>query len=172
MKLIGQLKMVGYTSEIESNVYRWQRDPSAQEIGLLALFLLGNGDTIVKILSDRDFQIILSFRSIQEMFSAYRGDSAELYRRLLSGADDQYIRRACIHGIGDGKLEGFGNFLMDGLDAPMNVLLETIRTIGKLKYDAAREPIYIRCSATRHGKCGAPRSTLYMRWTETLALMM
>ncbi len=148
MKLVGQLHIIGYTTTIEHNLKRWPNDTTAQEISLLTLFIQGNKEPVVKMLSNPQFKLILSFRSLRELFLHYGGDFAELYRELLLDAQDQYVRRACISGIGDNGCVEYGEVLLKELtDAPMNVLLETIRTIGKLKYVPAIATIL---NLTRH----------------------
>ena len=157
MKLVGQLHILGYTSTIEQNLKRWPNDPTAQEIGLLTLFIQGNKELVVKLLTNPQYKVLLSFRSLNELFLHYGGDSAQLYRELLPCAKDLYVRRACIKGIGDNGCVEFGEVLLKELtDAPMNVLLETIRTIGKLKYVPAiatirdltwHEAWEVRCAA-------------------------
>ena len=178
VKLVGQLRISGYTASIEQNFKRWPKDAAVQEIGLLTLFIQGEGELLSELLSDPQFTVILSFRSLHELFLHYSGDPSGLYRELLSRAHDQYVRRACIRGIGDSGCTAFGEVLLPELaSASMNVLLETIRTMGKLGYapaiDAIRglvrhEAWEVRCAAVdalvlldKDGCCDAVLPCLY-----------
>lgn len=148
VKLMGLLCITGYTASIENNFKRWPKDASVQEIGLLTLFIQGNKSCLIRLFSDEQFHVLLSFRSLHELFGNYGGNAAELYRELLSCAPDQYVKRACIRGIGDKEYQEFGAALLPELTGgSINVLLETIRTMGKLKYMPACEEIR---TLTRH----------------------
>ncbi len=147
-KLIGQLQIPGYTSQIKKNFARWPKDAAVQEIGLLALFRLGEKDQVMGLLSDPRFTILLSFRTLHELFLCYNGDCGAFYQALLPISGDQYIKRACIRGIGESGCKELCDMVLPHLSSPhMNVRLEAIRTLGKLGYTPAAAPIR---ELTRH----------------------
>ena len=147
-KLIGQLQIPGYTSDIEKNFMRWTKDAMVQEIGLLTLFMLGQRDQVIRLLSDPQFRILLSFRTLHELFLHYHGDCAEFYKMLFPKAQDQYVRRACIRGIKDNNCKELCEMILPELSSPhMNVRLEAMRTLGRLGYTPAAGTIR---ELTRH----------------------
>ncbi len=85
MKLLGQLQISGYEDDIEQNLRRFPRDTAVQEIGLLALFLQGRQAQIVQLFAEKEFQIVLSFRSLHELFVHYQGEKCAFYQEILSG---------------------------------------------------------------------------------------
>ena len=134
-KLIAQLGITNYGDDIENNLRRWPGSPSVQEICFLVFFMQGAGERLVRILSDPEFDLVLSFRTLQELFSYFPGNRSELYRSLLTCAQDQYVKRACIRGIG---MEGYTDMcemIVPYLSSQnQNIQIETIRTFGRLKY--------------------------------------
>lgn len=147
-KLIAELRAPGYTELIERNLRRWSGNADAQQIGLLALFMRGQEEVLVRLFSDPDFRLILSFRTLQELFHCYGGDHEALYRALLAGCRDQYVRRACIRGVGlDGCADLCGELLPYLESENLNLRLEAVRTLGRLEYAPAADAVR---AFTRH----------------------
>lgn len=156
-KLIGQLHVSNYTFQIERNFNRWPKDAMVQEIGLLTMFQLGEKERIIWLLSKSELAIILSFRTLHELFRSYCGDYKEFYQELLPVAKDQYVKRACIRGIGECGCRELCEMIAPELSAhQINVQLEAIRSLGKLGYTPVAEQIRaltahsaweIRCAA-------------------------
>lgn len=92
-KFIAELSVPGYTDTIVRNLLRYSDNADAQQIGMLALCVTAQEDALVQLLSDDAFKLILSFRTLQELFHAYSGDDSALYRRLLDSAKDLYVIR-------------------------------------------------------------------------------
>lgn len=149
-KLIAQLHVSGYLDKVEENLRRWPNSSSVQEISFFVLFMQGKQERLVRILSDSEFHLVLSFRTLQELFSCFPGDRTGLYRSLLTSAQDQYIKRACIHGIGLDGCTDLCDIAVPYLSSQnMNIQLETIRTLGKLNY-ASVSPQIVKL--TQHNK--------------------
>ena len=156
-KLAAQLRLDGYTPLLEQMLRRWGSDPDAQQICLLAWFLRGDEEELVRLFSDRNFPLKLSFRTLQELFRCYGGGREALYRRLLSCAADPYVRRACIRGIGlDGCMALSGAVQPALLSDNQNLVLEAVRTLGALHCRPALDTVRrlsgsdsfaIRCAA-------------------------
>lgn len=141
-KLVAELQLSVFEEEVCANLRRWPRQADNQEIGLLALFLCGSRDRLLGLFSDPDFHLILSFRSLQELFACYAGDHVELCRELLNKGDDVYITRACIREIGNVGAEELCPSLLPYLEAEnANLLIDAVRSLGKLRYLPAGERI-------------------------------
>jgi len=141
-KLIAELKLPGFEQEVLANLYRWPKRADNQEIGLLALFMCGCGELLIRLFSDPAFHLILSFRSLQELFACYSGDHETLFRELLALPCDQYVIRACIRGIGTERLESLCETILPYLQGDhTNLLIDTVRTLGLLRYAPAAESI-------------------------------
>lgn len=133
VKLVSQLQMPGYEPQIEASMRRWPADADVQQICLLSFFLRGQDDDLIRLFVDKSFHVILSFRTLQELFSLYSGDHASLFAALLPAAIDPYVKRCCIRGIG---LEGYTQlasavepFLASDL---FSLQLEAVRALGRL----------------------------------------
>ena len=140
-KLTAELRLSDLCGDVLANLYRWPKSADNQEISLLALFMCGSRDMLVDLFSDSSFKLILSFRSLQELFVCYTGDHPELCRLLIGKSCDSYITRACIGEIGKEGMTELGTLVAPFLksDNP-NVLIESIRTLGMLRYaDCAEE---------------------------------
>ena len=147
-KLIAELRLPGFEQDIIRELRRWPKRADNQEIGLLALFMCGCEDELVELLGDSSFRLIISFRSLQELFVQYTGNKAALYRRLLRQECDLYITRACIRGIGVDGLEELCEDVLPYLESTnTNLLIDAVRTLGKLRYAPAVEAIR---AFTRH----------------------
>ncbi len=141
-KLTAELQLSVLDEDVLANLYRWPNKADNQEIGLLALFMCGSRDKLVSLFSDSNFRLILSFRSLQELFACYAGDHAELCRLLIGKSDDSYVTRACIHEIGSREMAELCPLVAPFLRSDKtNVLIESIRTLGKLRYADSVEEI-------------------------------
>ncbi len=140
-KLAAELRLSALSGDILNNLYRWPKKADYQEIGLLALFMCGSQDRLTELFSDSAFHLILSFRSLQELFACYTGDHAELCRALIGRNCDSYITRACIREIGNTGRSDLCALVVPFLQSDStNVLIESIRTLGRLRYaDSAEE---------------------------------
>ena len=108
-----------------------------QYAGFLALAMMGNRDSIVKLCADPEFTKLLSYRSLKEIFNVYTGDKHFLYEKLLV-SPDEYIRRIIIKNIGEEGFCEYANQLILMLDSTdTNLLCDVIRTLGQLCCAAA-----------------------------------
>ena len=141
-KLTAELQLSTLDEDVLANLYRWPKKADNQEIGLLALFMCGSRDKVVALFSDSAFHLILSFRSLQELFACYTGDHEELCRLLIGKSSDSYITRACIREIGNGEMAALTPMVIPFLKSEnVNVLIDSIRTLGKLRIAEAAEEI-------------------------------
>ncbi|MBQ1375705.1 MAG: HEAT repeat domain-containing protein [Clostridia bacterium] len=147
-KLIADLKLTGFEDEVFENLYRFMSLADLQEISMLALFMCGCEDRLLTLFADKSFRIILSFRQLQEVFDNYSGDRARLYHELLDLDCDVYVTRVCIRGVGAEGLYDMCPKIEPYLSSGnVNVMIETIRSLGKLRYRPAADVIRER---TKH----------------------
>ncbi len=141
-KLIADLQVSGFEEDVYANLYHKKTRVETQEISLLALFACGCRDKLIHVFSDPNFNLVLSFRPVQELFMHYTGDHQDLYGELLEHYCDGYVLRSCIHGIGAEGFEKLCPLVMPYLDSDnMNLVTESIRTLGRLHYGPALEKI-------------------------------
>ena len=141
-KLVAELRLSVLDEEVLANLYRWPKKADNQEISLLALFMCASRDKLLTLFSDPSFHLILSFRSLQELFACYTGDHAELCRMLLGKSPDSYVTRSCIHEIGTREMTELCPLVMPYLRSEnVNILVDSIRTLGRLRYSPAEESI-------------------------------
>ena len=141
-KLTAELQLSVLDEDVLANLYRWPKKADNQEIGLLALFMCGSRDKLVALFSDSAFHLILSFRSLQELFACYAGDHRELCRLLIGKSGDSYITRACIREIGSEEMTDLAPNVIPFLKSEnANVLIDSIRTLGKLHCTEVTEEI-------------------------------
>ncbi len=141
-KLIAELRLPDFEKDILNSLHRWPSRADNQEIGLLALFRCGRGEELISLFTDPSFQLIISFRSLQELFSLYAGDKVSLYRRLMETPCDMYIIRACIRDIGVNSIRELCPAVLPYLDSDNNnLLIDAVRTLGRLGYRPAEEKI-------------------------------
>lgn len=147
-KLIAQLGAKGYIGEIEDNLMRWPERADVQEICLLAMFMQGQEYRLAVVFSEPWFNLVLSFRTLQELISCFPDDRSGLYSSLLKYAPDKYVKRACIRGIGIDGYSDMCKLLVPYLSAEdQNIKLEAIRTLGRLGYTPVSDRI---AALTRH----------------------
>jgi len=112
-----------------------------QYAGFLALSLMGMRSSLVLLCEQLEYTRGLSFRSLKEVFAAYSGDKADLYRDLLN-SPDPYIRRIAIKNIGDDGITKLANRLLPLLDTEdVNLRYDLIRTFGQLRFAPAGNAI-------------------------------
>ena len=141
-KLIAELQVSGFEEDVFNNLYHAKNKVETQEISLLALFTCGCRDKLIHVFTDPGFRLVLSFRPVQELFMHYTGERRDLYEQLLGHACDGYVIRSCIHGIGAEGFEELCPLVMPYLDSDnMNLVTESIRTLGRLHYEPALEKI-------------------------------
>ncbi len=141
-KLVADLQIPGFEDDVFANLYHVRNKVEIQEISLLALFTCGCRDKLIHLFSDRNFKLLLSFRPVQELFSHYAGDHQDLYGALLRLDCDGYVIRSCIHGIGNKGLVKICPLVMPHLDSDnINLVTESVRTLGRLHYEPALEKI-------------------------------
>lgn len=141
-KLTAELRLDVLDEDVLANLYRWPDKADNQEISLLALFMCASRDKLVSLFSDDAFRLILSFRSLQELFACYTGDHAELCRLLIGRSKDNYVTRACIRELGKEGRPELAELIVPFLHAEnTNVLIDSIRSLGALGYTGAAEDI-------------------------------
>ena len=141
-KLAAELQLPDYEEEIYRNLHRWTDSAENQEISLLALFMSGCEEKLIALFTDPAFRLILSFRQLHELFDCYSGDPAELYRKLLARDCDLYVKRACVRGIGNEGLAELSPLIEPYLTSEhMNLLIDSVRSAGKLRYRPAEDII-------------------------------
>ena len=141
-KLVAELRLPGFEQDVLSELRRWPKRADNQEIALLALFRCGCEQELLSLFADPSFNLIISFRSLQELFALYAGDKPSLYRQMLSSACDSYVIRACIRGIGLDGAQDLSPSVMPYLSSEnTNLLIDAVRTLGRLHYAPAAEAI-------------------------------
>ena len=139
---VRSMKQPGLEEDVYANLYHKKTRVETQEISLLALFACGCRDKLIHVFSDPNFNLVLSFRPVQELFMHYTGNHQDLYGELLEHDCDGYVLRSCIHGIGAEGFEKLCPLVMPYLDSDnMNLVTESIRTLGRLHYGPALEKI-------------------------------
>lgn len=139
-KLIAEIKLDGFIPEILTNIKRWENDSEAQQVGLLALCLNGKKKALVELLSHKDFKLMVSFRTIQELIESFNGDKISLFKELLSRNCDTYIYRACIQSIGNEKIYELAEEIISFLNSEnLNLRISVARALGELKYKPAKD---------------------------------
>jgi len=138
VKLVGTLGLKQYIPDVVQQIYCHRANPHMQHIGLLSLCLLGSEASLVSICRDPTIASLLSFRTLEELFTVYKGDREALCKRLIGTAADQYIRRTCIKAIGEYHYVSLANLILPLLDSPqLNMQIDATRTLGQLTYTPA-----------------------------------
>lgn len=142
VKLIGTLGLDRYTKDVVQQIYLHRKNPQMQHIGLLSLCLLGAEQPLVSICRDASIASLLSFRTLEELFSVFRGDREILCRRLINTAADDYIRRTCVKAIGENRYIALADEVLPLLESPkINMRIDAARTLGQLAYVPAYESL-------------------------------
>ena len=150
VKLIGSLKIARCTPDVVTQIYCYRNVTQMQHIGLLSLCLLGAEREIISICRDQTIASLLSFRTLEELFSIYAGDREKLCKALITTAADQYIRRTCVKAIGENGYFSLAEQVMPLLsNNQLNARIDAVRTLGRLCYEPAREFILALASNER-----------------------
>ena len=141
IRMAGLLRLRYFEEHIMPLMEKHKDNLDLQYAGFLALAMMGNRDTIVRLCAEPEYTKALSYRCLKEIFAVYTGDKRFLYEKLMA-SPDTYIRRIIVKNIGD---EGFTEYavglipLLDTQDD--NLRCDVIRTLGQLKCTEAGELI-------------------------------
>ena len=150
VKLVGTLGLKQYIPEVMQQIYCHRVNPHMQHIGLLSLCLLGSEVSLVSICRDPTIASLLSFRTLEELFTVYKGDREALCKRLIGTAADQYIRRTCVKAIGEYRYTSLADLVLPLLDSPqLNMQIDATRTLGQLAYAPAYSKIAAMAKSER-----------------------
>ena len=150
IKLAGTLGLRQYLPDILQQVYAHRTNVNMQNIGMLSLCLLGAEAELVSICRDSSIASLLSFRTLEELFTVYRGDREKLCRRLIDSAADPYIRRTCVKAIGQNCYYSLAEMVLPLLQSPQfNMQIDATRTLGQLAYEPAYEQILSMAKSER-----------------------
>lgn len=138
VKLIGALRLASYTPDVVTQIYCCRTTTQMQHVGMLALCMLGAERDIVALCRDHTIASLLSFRTLEEIFSVYKGDLKRLCRKLITSASDPYIRRTCIKTIGEQKYYDMGDLVLPHLiHGHINTRIDAARTLGQICFETA-----------------------------------
>lgn len=141
VKVAGELRLTRFEDAIVSLLQTRRQDDDLQYTGLMALALMGRQGSLLLLCLNPACNTPLSFRCLHEIFAAYTGDKDTLYSQLLD-APDPYVRRSCVKCIGAEGRTGFAPRLLPFLGTDnTELLIETIRALGRLGYGPAGEAI-------------------------------
>jgi len=150
VKLIGALQITRCTQDVVTQIYCHRNVTQMQHIGLLSLCLLGAERELITICRDQTIASLLSFRTLEELFSVYQGDRKKLCKALITTAADQYIRRTCVKAIGENGYADLAELVMPLLsNNQLNSRIDAVRTLGRLAYEPARTSILSLASNER-----------------------
>ena len=142
VKLIGALKLKSYTADVVTQIYCCRTTVQMQHIGMLTLCMLGAERDIIALCRDHTIASLLSFRTLEEIFSIYTGDLKKLCRKLITTASDPYIRRTCIKTIGEKRYEDLGDLVLPHLlQGHINTRIDAARALGQIRFEEAYLPI-------------------------------
>lgn len=135
VKLIGALKLQNYTPDVVTQIYYYKSTAQMQHIGMLTLCMLGAERDIIALCRDHTIASLLSFRTLEEIFSIYSGDLKRLSKKLMTTASDPYIRRTCIKTIGEQGYSDLGELVLPHLvQGHSNTRIDAARTLGQIHY--------------------------------------
>lgn len=134
VRLIGSLRIQRFTQNVVAQIYYYRAETQMQHICMLALCMLGAEREVVALCRDQSIASLLSFRTLEEVFSTYAGDRKILCRKLITTAADQYIRRTCIKAIGENEYTELGDLVVPFLkSSQLNARIDAVRTLGQLR---------------------------------------
>ena len=134
VKLVGSLRISQFTQNVVAQIYYHRAATQMQHIGMLALCMLGAEREVVALSRDQTIASLLSFRTLEEVFSTYSGDKKNLCRKLITTAADQYIRRTCIKTIGTSGYIELGDLVVPFLkSSQLNARIDAVRALGQLR---------------------------------------
>jgi hypothetical protein len=138
VRLIGALRLKRYTPDVVTQIYCCRTKAQMQHVGMLALCMLGAERDIIALCRDHTIAPLLSFRTLEELFSIYKGDLKRLCRKLITSASDPYIRRTCIKTIGEQRFEDLGELVLPHLiQGHINTRIDSARTLGLIRFEPA-----------------------------------
>ena len=138
VKLIGALRLKSYTPDVVTQIYCCRTTMQMQHVGMLTLCMLGSERDIVALCRDHTIASLLSFRTLEEIFSVYTGDLKKLCRKLITSASDPYIRRTCIKAIGEQGYDDLGDLVLPHLtQGHINTRIDSARTLGLIRCESA-----------------------------------
>ena len=138
VKLIGALRLKSYSPDVVTQIYCCRTTTQMQHIGMLTLCMLGAERDIVALCRDHTIASLLSFRTLEEIFSVYTGDLKKLCRKLITSASDPYIRRTCIKAIGEQGYDDLGDLVLPHLThGHINTRIDSARTLGQIHCEPA-----------------------------------
>lgn len=138
VKLIGALRLKCYTPDVVTQIYCCRTKAQMQHVGMLALCMLGAERDIVALCRDHTIASLLSFRTLEEIFSLYKSDLKRLCRKLITSASDPYIRRTCIKTIGEQGFADLGDLVLPHLiQGHINTRIDSARTLGQIRHEPA-----------------------------------
>ncbi|MDP3448883.1 MAG: HEAT repeat domain-containing protein [Eubacteriales bacterium] len=144
VKLVGALRLSHYTPDVVTQIYCCRTTAQMQHVGMLTLCMLGAERDIVALCRDHTIASLLSFRTLEEIFSIYTGDLKKLCRKLITSASDPYIRRTCIKTIGEQKYDDLGDLVLPHLiHGHINTRIDAARTLGQIHCEAAHPHLII-----------------------------
>ncbi len=142
IRLIGALKLKSYTADVVTQIYCCRTTAQMQHVGMLTLCMLGAERDIIALCRDHTIASLLSFRTLEEIFSIYTGDLKKLCRKLITTASDPYIRRTCIKTIGEKRYEDLGDLILPHLlNGHINTRIDAARALGQIRFAEALAPI-------------------------------
>ena len=141
LSMVGDLKLIELDKEISNIILNKRDNLDVQFEAFLTLSRLGSRDNIVRICMDKRFVQQLTFRSLQEIISAFAGDKRSLYSKLLS-APDAYITRICIKQIGIEEITALAPDVARFLsNKNFNVVIDAAKALGSLRYKPTTEKV-------------------------------
>lgn len=141
-RLTGLLQLSQFTRKVVEQIYYFRSSMQMQHIGMLTLCMLGTEREVVALCRDESIASLLSFRTLEEIFSTYTGDKRRLCRKLITTASDLYIRRTCIKLIGESDYVELGRLVIPFLkSSEFNARIDAVRTLGRLREHEALDLI-------------------------------
>lgn len=142
VRLVGSLRIKRFTQNVVAQIYYHRAVTQMQHICMLALCMLGAEREVVALCRDQSIASLLSFRTLEEVFSIYAGDRKNLCRKLITTAADLYIRRTCIKAIGENEYSDLGDLVVPFLkSSQLNARIDAVRTLGQLRVPAGFDQV-------------------------------
>ncbi|MFI2857302.1 HEAT repeat domain-containing protein [Paenibacillus sp. JSM ZJ436] len=110
---------------------------------LLALAKLGDLERLSGTLVKQSSTLSLSFRTLLEVLSEFKGSKRDLFKLTLDQSDD-YLKSILIKSAADEQLEGLEEYYLEHLNSSnINLRIACIRALGGWK-DSSIEPELVR----------------------------